>query len=208
MRESADRGQQTRDQAGQQRCTDCDQQHARVERASFSRGMFPGSRLRQQTQKEIREHNADPAAADANQQRFGQQLPHHPAAARAQRGAHAQFAGPFGGARQQQVGRISAGNQQHERDGAKQQSISGRTGPMEMPVKLSTSAPQSPHTRSGYRLSNRAMIVPHLRLRLLDGYAGPQPRDEHVVVDVTICLLFGRQSKRNPDLRGLICEFP
>ena len=60
------------------------------------------------------------AAGGGEHQAFGQHLAHQPAALGAQRGAQADLALARGAARQQQVGDVDAGDEQHQRDRADQ----------------------------------------------------------------------------------------
>ena len=61
-------------------------------------------------------------ARDAGEnEAFGQQLPHHPQAAGAERGTHGDLALASFGAREQQVRDVRAGDEQEERDRAEQQ---------------------------------------------------------------------------------------
>ncbi len=62
---------------------------------------------------------ADGAADDSEDEAFDQQLPDDPPAGGAEGGAHRDLAPALGRAREQQVGDVGAGDQQHEGDGAK-----------------------------------------------------------------------------------------
>ncbi len=66
------------------------------------------------------DEEAGGAAHDGEQKAFGQQLADDAQAARAQRGADGDFLFAGGGAREQQVGDVGAGDQQNQRDRAEQ----------------------------------------------------------------------------------------
>jgi hypothetical protein len=88
----------------------------------------------------------------------------------APRGAYTHFAGPFGGTRQQEIHYIPAGNQQHQANTASSNRVSGRTGSMEIPVKLSTNAP---HSRGDQHLSD----LPHIPYQAVP-WCRSSPHDE------------------------------
>ena len=64
------------------------------------------------------ERQADGAARRGEQQALDQELAHDPPRARAEAGAHGDLTPAGGGSRQQQVGDVGAGDQQHGADGA------------------------------------------------------------------------------------------
>ena len=82
--------------------------------------MLPGLTVRttQSAALAISRPAAPPSSAE--QHAFGQQLPHQPLPAGAERGADRDFLLPPGGARQQQVRDVRAGDQQHQRHRAEQ----------------------------------------------------------------------------------------
>jgi hypothetical protein len=63
-----------------------------------------------------RHQHAERPAQDGEKQALGEQLPHHPEAARAQAQPHGYLAAASRGARQQQVGDIGAGDRQDQAD--------------------------------------------------------------------------------------------
>ena len=64
--------------------------------------------------------DANAAAEPGQQQAFGQELLDHAAAPGAERESYRHFAAAPGGPRQQQVGDVGAGDDQHEADGREQ----------------------------------------------------------------------------------------
>jgi hypothetical protein len=85
------------------------------------------------------ECQAQNAAQQGQQQAFDQPLPHQPPARGAQREAHGNFAAARGSARNQQVGHVRAGDQQHQAHGRHQdrQGLPNASRSMEMPTPAS-----------------------------------------------------------------------
>ena len=85
----------------------------------------PRNSDRQLSQQRLRQRRRQQQAGDAAQQRqqhaFEDQLSQQSPRARAHRSADGKFATPAFGARQQQVGDVGAGDQQHQADGTEQQ---------------------------------------------------------------------------------------
>ena len=158
----------------------------RIKRRFIQPRNISGIELRQQSEKEHCQHNAHCTSANTNQHRFGQQLPDHAAAARAQGGAYTQFAGPFGGTRQQQISHIPAGNQQHQANRSQQQPHQRTNGPNgDSGETLDQRAPCAGKT-SISRISRVLLIKPchdagHLRLRLMNGHTGTEPCQRNIV---------------------------
>jgi len=71
---------------------------------------------RERANAPAREHQSQQAAQGREQDRFGEELPHHAQAARAQTEAQRHFAAAPRRARQQQVGDVGAGNRQEQAD--------------------------------------------------------------------------------------------
>ena len=78
-----------------------------------------------EVERPARDEQAQRAAKRRQQARLGQQLPHEPPAARADRQAHGHLRRPAGRPRQQQVRDVGAGDQQDE-PGDRQQQHQGR----------------------------------------------------------------------------------
>ena len=121
------------------------------------------------------------AAQQSEQHALGQQLAHQPLPARAERGADGDFLLPAGGARQQQVGDVGAGDQQHERR---------RSPAAPAPRAARCRRPDSSsgttsivNVRSRLSLSRmRAAIAADVGVRLRHRHARLQPRHEVVVL--------------------------
>jgi hypothetical protein len=77
--------------------------------------VFVGQRQERALTPESEEH-ADRAAQRCEQHALGQQLPYQSPPSRADRQPHADLCAAQGCSRQQQVGHVRAGNQQHQRD--------------------------------------------------------------------------------------------
>ena len=93
-------------------------EHAPIERQVEIDAIASRSRAARRAAGCSTARRARPSAAPAadRMQRLGEQLPGEPQPRRAKRQANAQLVAPRDGARQQQVGDIGAGNQQHEAD--------------------------------------------------------------------------------------------
>src|SRR6202171_958856 len=118
------------DQAGQKRDRDRKSRHAGIEgkidravekkrRPEGPQDFAPPEGYQQSSQSaEQRKHGA-----------FGQKLPNQAGAPRAHRRANAQFFFAFGGLREQQIGQVDAGDQQHQADHAHQYAAGERKLP-------------------------------------------------------------------------------
>jgi len=76
-----------------------------------------GSERDERAGRPVRQREAACTTGAAEHEGFGEELPDEPRAARAERGAHGNFARAPARARKQQVGDIHARDQQHERNG-------------------------------------------------------------------------------------------
>ena len=117
---AAERRQRAEQHAGQDRHAKREDQHHRIEPDFAGARREPANERRQHADGDPGEANADRSADGRQQRALGEQLPHQPAASRAERGAHRQLAIAAKHPRQREVGDVRARNQQHQSGDAEQ----------------------------------------------------------------------------------------
>ena len=168
-----------------------------------SRDAF-GHRALQNLHRPPREDDRQDRAGDGEQQALGEELPNQAPAAGAERGPDRHLALARARAREQQVRDVGAGNQQHDADRAEQhQHPRPRAGGNEVIVER-THADRAALVRRRVGLLDGGGDLVHLRLRLRDGDAGLQPRDDLKIVaerPSTADPLALGNDVRNPEIR-------
>jgi hypothetical protein len=138
-------------------------------------------------------------------QALGQQLPHDPAAARAHCRSHRQFLRAHRTARQQQVGDIAAGDQQHQADGTEQDE-------QLLAIVADEVAGEVEHRGAalgqivGMRLPQLLGKLHQLRARLFHGHAWLQPRDQRQIVAAELVPARFLDGPGHPQLFGVAGE--
>ena len=117
-------GEQRRRDAEDHACQDTEREgedeNARIEMNVVRPGQSGGCQGEEEIESPAREKHAGGATRQPEQDTFGEQLPNEPGAARAERSANGEFAMSRGGAGEEQIGDVGAGNEQDAADGAKQ----------------------------------------------------------------------------------------
>ena len=142
------------------------------------------------------------AAGEREQQALDQQLPDDAPARRAHRVAHRHLARPRRRARQQQVGDVGAGDEQHEADRAhqRQEDDADRAGVEALVERLDDADGQllvAGRVGRGQPLDDAV----ELGLRLRGRDAGLQPREDGQVADVAALLLLRQSEWPRPTTR-------
>ncbi len=145
------------------------------------------------------------SGGEADKQSLREQLANNATASRSERDANAQLAHAAGGAGQQQIGGVAAGDQKHDGHGAEQQPKQ-RTNVAHGAVnEVLHRAPQP--CICGVELVEPRHDGGHLRLRLGDGDAGLEAGDGISARIVTVGHLMRSKGQRDPDLRCLVLRF-
>ncbi len=108
------RGRQREDEDRQERDEEREQEHAGVDRHRVEARQVGRRQPHQQIHEPEGEGGAEDGAAGGEEHAFGQELADEPEPARAQRRARRDLVLALGGAGQQQVRDVAAGDQQHE----------------------------------------------------------------------------------------------
>ena len=147
-----------------------------------------------------REDQTCDASKPREQQAFGQKLPRNSCAARAERQAHGNFAPPTRSAREQQVGNVGAGNEEHEADSSDQDEKRGTR----LPRKL---FPQRHRKRADFCVRRRILLLQLLGdgsqvgIRDFERHTGFQSSDDLQMVIPVVRELRRRELHRGPQLR-------
>ncbi len=167
-------------------------------RACSSRGTLGGLSVISAPQRDVRQRETDDGADAGEQQAFGEELTNQAAAARAHRGAHGELGRAHGAAREQQVGDVAAGDQQHERDRAEQH-VEPLTDVADEDLR-EVDAPMARRSalRWGCSFSSCVASAQHVRARGVDGDAWLQPREHRPAVVVERRLVLRRQRGGDP----------
>jgi hypothetical protein len=144
---------------------------------SAERGRLSGRRGQDQASPPPGEQQADRGAAQRQQDAFRQQLAHDASAVGAQRGANGELTPSSRGARQQQIGDVGAGDDQHEPDRAHQQQQRGSNVPHHVVFHGDELGP-SPRIRLRVLAGQDATDGRDLRLRRFDGDARLEAADD------------------------------
>ena len=123
------------------------EQHASVEMDLLGARQGVGQHLERRLSAPSGQEQTEAAAGEGEQEALGEKLPDHASLARAQRRADGEFAGATGGARQQQIRHVHAGNEENKTHGGQQNQEKRRMPPTTsclsetsvMPVPLSAS---------------------------------------------------------------------
>ena len=152
-----------------------EQQHASVDGDLFKARDVGRRKRNQRSCAGNRDRDAKPACGECLNQRFDQELPDDPGAARTERTPDGDLRNAGGGLGQEQRGHRGARNQQHEADRAKQQIQHGRDVADHLALK-SRDEHADVLVRVGvFHLEARGDSR-HLGLRLFEADAGLQPR--------------------------------
>jgi len=138
---------------------------------------------RQQSHAPPRDQDAQQAAAQRQHQAFRQQLPQHVPARGPQRRPYGHLLTAIGGPRQQQVGHVHAGDQQHQRN-CRQQNHQRRPQRPREPLTEPGHARTDSGVGRGIRARQAAGDGVHLDLRLRQRRPRLEPRDHIQVVVV------------------------
>jgi hypothetical protein len=216
-----DQGSEAEHDAGGDRHAEREQQHERIDRdfrrARKARGIDANQRL----DARARDHEAERATHEREQDAFGQELAQQASASGAERRADRKLAAPCFGAREQQVGQVRARDQQYEAD-RDLQHPDGAAGAADdfllHRLHLEDVAKSGVRLlRSGVRWRRREDVVRgadplapvpdecgQLGLRRRLGDAVLQPPDQVEDVIAAILAIGGIQAERQPDLGAVV----
>lgn len=117
----AQRGSQTEEQPGAQRCGEGEAEHAQVDRHLVDAGRAGRREPHEEAGERVGERHAEDAAQTREQHALGEQLGDDAPAVGAERGAQCDLAAAARAPCEQQVGQVDAHHQQHGDHGAEQQ---------------------------------------------------------------------------------------
>ena len=169
----------------------CEPRHAR------------GSQRADAAQSERGDRQPERPADDRQQQAFGEQLPDDSPVRGAERGPHRHLLAPPDRARQQQVGDVRAGDQQHEADGRHQHDQRSPHVADHLLAQRHDAEREAAVRRIDVRMTGAKARRQrgHLRLRLLERRAGPELRHDVVVLAAADLRRVGSERQRQQHLR-------
>src|SRR5262245_40245196 len=184
-----ERRREAEDDAGRERYPQCEAEHRRVDLHLRQVEQIGRGERYEQIGPPPRQRQSGQAAQPGEQQTLGQQLPDDATAIRAQRSAHGNFPPPPRGARQQQVGNVRAGDQEHHPDRAEQHEQRQTNLARELRAQRNQIHPPA-GVEIRVLLLYPAVNSAHLGLRLLQTEAGFDPSHRHGATSAPRAILF------------------
>jgi len=172
-----ERGNQSKDDAGQNGDTESVKEHVAVESNLLRTGHIGGQSREENAHAQLRQKEANATSRDAKQDAFGKQLANHPSGTGSKSSANRKFAtAGAGGTSEKEIGDVGAG--------IKSTKLTAPSSTSKIPFTLPTTSALSgiretpvPLSASGYAAARFFRNAIHVRAGLLDGYVGLQATD-------------------------------